>query len=248
MIDIFIQIKATILFFHLNLFRDYEEELMVAYLPHNRCSKFSGTSSAQLPMALSIPIIFSHMYTLGRIPALRQRGVYFFILSRTTEVLWASHKACHIPKRPENLPMAVTCKRVTDRPPVRLSGDTSSMKVLILGVILSLLMLLYSKKDAIPWIFHQGSLLLAVGELGKKQTQEVAGPAKVGRVYGQRVSAGMERGWMLPSEKQISFYCHKQLRNCCPPFFLVMITLDVSVRQGLPVSLNAERDLGDTLP
>lgn len=82
----------------------------------------------------------------------------------------------------------------------------------------------------------------------KKQTQEVAGPAKVGRVCGQRLSAGTERGWVLPSEKQISFYCHKQLRNCCPPFFLVMITLDVSVRQGLPVSLNAEGDLGDTLP
>lgn len=146
---------------------------MVAYLPHNRCSKFSGTSSAQLPMALSIPIIFSHMYTLGRIPALRQRGVYFFILSRTTEVLWASHKACHIPKRPENLPMAVTCKRMTDRPPVRLSGDTSAMKVLILGVILSLLMLLYSKKDAIPWIFHQSSLLLAVGELGKNRPRKL---------------------------------------------------------------------------
>lgn len=50
---------------------------MVAYLPHNRCSQFSGTSSAQLPIALSIPIIFSHMYTLGRIPALKQRGFYF---------------------------------------------------------------------------------------------------------------------------------------------------------------------------
>lgn len=81
--------------------------------------------------------------------------------------------------------MAVTCKRMTDRSPVRLSGDTSAMKVLILGVILSLLMLLYSKKDAIPWIFHQGSLLLAVGELGKKQTQEVAGPAKVGEYTGR---------------------------------------------------------------
>lgn len=113
MVDSVIQIKATILFFYLNLFIDYEEELMVAYLPHNRCSKFSGTSSAQLPMALSIPIIFSHMYTLGHIPALRQRGVCFLSLCRTTEVLWASHKACHIPKRPE----MVTCKEMTWQAP-----------------------------------------------------------------------------------------------------------------------------------
>lgn len=79
MVDSFIQIKATILLFNLNLFIDYEKELMVVYLPHNRCSKFSGTSSVQLPMALSIPIIFSHMYTLGHIPTLRQREVDFFI-------------------------------------------------------------------------------------------------------------------------------------------------------------------------
>lgn len=68
------------------------------------------------------------MYTLG----LRQRGVYFLFLYRTTEVLWASHKACHIPKRPENFPMAVTCKGMTDRLPVRRSGDTSAMKIFIL--------------------------------------------------------------------------------------------------------------------
>lgn len=172
-VDSFIQIKPTILIFYLNLFIDYEEELMVAYLPHNRCSKFSGTSSAQLPMALSIPIIFSHMYTLGCIPALWQRVFYFFFLYRTAEVLWASHKACHIPKRPENLPMAVTCKGMTDSFPVRRSGDTSTMKLSILGVILSLPMVLYSIKDIILWIFQQGYLMLGVGELGKNKPRKL---------------------------------------------------------------------------
>lgn len=146
---------------------------MVAYLPHNRCSKFSGTSSAQLPMALSIPIIFSHMYTLGLIPALRQRGVYFLFFYRTTELLWASHKDCHIPKRPENLPMGVTCKGMTDRLPVRRSGDTSAMKLFILRVILSLPVVLYSKKDAICWIFQQGCLMLAVGQLWKNKPRKL---------------------------------------------------------------------------
>lgn len=119
-------------------------------------------------MALSIPIIFSHMYTLGRIPALRQRGFYFLFLSGTTEVLWASEKGCHILKKsPENMPMAVIREGVIDRFPVSRSGDTSASKPSILGMILSLPMLLYPRTAAIPWIFQQGSLVLTVRELGK---------------------------------------------------------------------------------
>lgn len=97
----------------------------------------------------------------------------FLFLCKTTEIFWASLKTCHIPKRPENLPMAVTCRGMTDRLPVRRSGDTSAMNLFILGVILSLPMVLYSKKVAICWIFQQGCLILAVGELGKNRPREL---------------------------------------------------------------------------
>lgn len=130
---------------------------MAAYLPHNRCSQFYGTSSAQSPMALSIPIILSHMYTLGHITP-RQRGLQFLFFSGTFEVLQASHKGCHILKKsPENVTMAVTCKGVADRLPAW-SGDTSAMKPYVLGMNLSLPMLLYPRKAFVPWIFQQGSV------------------------------------------------------------------------------------------
>lgn len=47
------------------------------------------------------------------------------------------------------------------------SGDTSARKPSIWGMILSLPMLLYSRKAVIPGIFLQGSLVLAVRELGE---------------------------------------------------------------------------------
>lgn len=151
-------------------------------------------------MALSIPIIFSHMYTLGRIPALRQRGFYFLFLSGSTEVLWTSDKGCHnLKKSPENLPVAVTCKGVIDRLPVSRSGDTSAMKPSVLGMILSLPMLLYPRKGPKPWIFQQGSLVRGRELVKRERTCErtwknpsydVAVSAKTGRVYGQSSSAG----------------------------------------------------------
>lgn len=160
-------------------------------------------------MALSIPIIFSHMYTLGRIPALRQRRFYFLFLSATTEVLWASHKGCHIPKKsPENMPVAVTCKGVIDRLPASRSGDTSAMKPSILGMTLSLSMLLYPRKAAIPWIFQQGSLVLTGRELGKTCPMKLLCRLKrveyMGGVWAQEP-------WSAECcpDKQKCFYCHK---------------------------------------
>lgn len=185
MVHSFIQIKVTILFLYLNLLIDYEEELMVAYLPHNRCSKFSVTSSAQLPMALSVPITFSHMYTLGLIPPLRQRGVCFLFLYRTTEVLWASHKVCHVPKRPENFPMAVTCKGMTDRLPVRRS---------VIPLLWSFSFWVWSsacpwcfipKRGTICWIFQQGCLMQTVGQLGKNKCRKLLDQLKWVEVMGR---------------------------------------------------------------
>lgn len=111
-------------------------------------------------MALSIPIIFFHMYTLGRIPALRQGEFYILFVYRTIEVLWASDKGCHVLKKsPENMLVALTCMEAVDS-----SGDTSARKPSIWGMILSLSMLLHSRKAG---IFLQGSLVLTVRELGE---------------------------------------------------------------------------------
>lgn len=145
--------------------------------------------------------------------------------------------------------MAVTFKGMTDRLPVRRSGDTSAMKLFILGVILSLPMLLYSKKDATPWIFQQDCLTLSVKELDKNRPRKLLDQLKLVEYMG-RAWVQEQRGWMLPTDKQKCFYCHKQLKNCCPTFFLVEISLDwpgFSVRQGLS-ALNVEKNLGDTLP
>lgn len=81
--------------------------------------------------------------------------------------------------------MAVTCKGMTDRLPVRRFGDTSAMKLLILGVILSLPMVLYSKKDALCWIFQQGCLVLAVGELWKNRPRKLQDQLKWVEVMGR---------------------------------------------------------------
>lgn len=128
---------------------------MVAFLLHNRCSQFSGTSSAQLPMALSIAIIFSHMYTLGQIPAQRQREFYFLL----SEVCWAFSKGCRILKKsPET--MLVARKRVADG----LHSFTTELSTL--SRILSSPMELCPRKADAPCIFLQGcSWLWAVGEI-----------------------------------------------------------------------------------
>lgn len=77
MVHSFIRIKVTILFLDLNLFIDYEEELMVAYLPHNRCSKFSVTSSAQLPMAF---VYSNYFFPYVHIGSETKRGLFFIPL------------------------------------------------------------------------------------------------------------------------------------------------------------------------
>lgn len=159
-------------------------------------------------MALSIPIIFSHMYTLGRIPAPRQRGFYFLFLSGTTEVLWTSDKGCHnLKKSPENLPVAVTCKGVIDRLPVSRSDDTSAMKPSILGMILSLSMLLYPRKGPKPWIFQQGSFVLTVRELGKTCRMMLLCQLKWVECMG-RVRAQEQWSTECCPDKQKCFYCH----------------------------------------
>lgn len=76
-------------------------------------------------------------------------------------------------------------------------------------------MVLYSKTGCYVLYIPARLLRADCGRTWEKQMQEVAGPAKVGRGYGQGLSAGTERGWMLPTDKQKWFYCHEQLKNCC---------------------------------
>lgn len=86
-------------------------------------------------------------------------------------------------------------------------------------------------------LFQKGCYMLDIparlphagcGTTLEKQTQEVAGREELVEIMGRTWVQGTERGWMLPTGKQKWFYCHKQLKNCCPPFFVMMITLDVS--------------------
>lgn len=59
------------------------------------------------------------------------------------------------------------------------------MKLFILGVILSLPMVHYSKKDAISLILQQGCLVLAVGELGKNRPRKLLDQLKLVEVMGR---------------------------------------------------------------
>lgn len=113
-------------------------------------------------MALSIAIIFSHMYTLGQIPARRQKGFYFSFLW-SYEVSWASDKGCRIPKKsPETKPMAVTWKGVIDELLV-----TPLLQSLLFWAWSSLPMVPYPGKADAPGVFLQGHRVLTVRELGK---------------------------------------------------------------------------------
>lgn len=175
------------------------------------------------PWLLSIPIIFSHMYTLG----LRQRGVYFLFLYRTTEVLWASHKACHIPKRPENFPMAVTCKGMTDRLPVRRSGDTSAMKIFILVWSSACPWCFIPKQGAMCCIFQQGCFVQTVGELGKNKCRKLLDQLKWVEVMGRAWVQEQRGDGCCPQISKNGFTVMSSWRIAVS-FLFATITLDVS--------------------
>lgn len=135
-------------------------------------------------MALSIPIIFSHMYTLGRIPALRQREFCILFLYRTIEVLWASDKGCHVLKKsPENMLVAVTCTEAVDRLPA------AALVILLLGSLPSgpVHVALLQK----GWDIPARLPCTDCKRTWRNLSHDGAVPAKAGRVYGQRLSAGI---------------------------------------------------------
>ena len=103
-------------------------------------------------------------------------------------------------------PRAVTCKGVTDRLPVSRSGDTSAMKPSTLGMMLSLPVLLYCRKRAMPGIFLQVSLVLTAREPGKTCPMMLLCQLK--RVYEQSLSAERWSPECCPHKRKC-FYCRK---------------------------------------
>lgn len=154
-------------------------------------------------MALSIPIIFPHMYILGHIPAWRQREFYFLFLSTTTEILWASHRGCHILKKsPENMPMALTCEGMIDR---------LSFSSLVIPLLWSLPFCAWS--SACPYFFSPERLFYLgyssktpshwLWENWEEVTHEVAALAEEGRVHGQSLQTGTVQCSVLPRQEKM---------------------------------------------